>query len=226
MLNDYKLLVADLVRDDASRLLETEIERSIAAAVLRYSKDRPREKVEDVTPTGANTLPLPASWETDFSELRSLEYPKGTNPPTFIAQDRYGFYRSTTALVIALLDAVAVAANNTRATYTIAHALTEAVDTIPGADREAVACWAAAGLCDQLAAFYSGGTDATIQADSVRQQSKSQEYAARGKSLRKRYTDELGIDDKRNVAAGTVVNLRDESSLGESRLTHPMRRYS
>ena len=112
-----------------------------------------------------------------------------------------------------------------RASFTIAHVLSSASDTIPAADREPVGCWAAAILCDQLAAFYSGGTDSTIQADSVRQQSKAQEYAGRAKALRKRYTDELGVDEKRNVAAGAVVKLRDESSAGQTRLTHPMRRY-
>jgi hypothetical protein len=42
--------------------------------------------------------------------------------------------------------------------------------------------------------------------------------------LRKRYFDDLGIDPKRNVAAGAVVNLNMASSVGRDRITHP-RRY-
>ena len=93
-------------------------------------------------------------------------------------------------------------------------------DTIPIEDREPVACWAAAVLCDQLAALYSGNTDSTIQADSVQQTSKAQEYAARAKALRKRYMDELGIEDKRSEPAGVVVNLDFPDSQGQDRLTH------
>lgn len=224
MLSDYQTLVDQFTQDDAGKASIDDRDRAIALAVQRYSKDRPREKVEDLTPSGANALPLPAAWEADFSDLRSLEYPLAQIPPSYIESDRYGLYNDGSAITIKLIDAVAVAANNVRATYTIAHVVSDAEDTIPAADREPVACWAAAALCDQLAAFYSGGTDATIQADSVRQQSKSQEYAARARSLRKRYNDELGIGEKRNVAAGAVVELRQDGSSGQPRLTHPMRR--
>lgn len=224
MLADYQTLVTKLVQDDANKVVENDLDAAIALAVSRYSKDRPRTKVADVTPASANSLPLPTAWETDFSELRSLEYPIGDNPPTYIGSDRYGLYDNGTTITVKLVDAVAVAANNVRASFTIAHVLSTTVDTIPVADREPAACWAAAILCDELASFYSGGTDSTIQADEVKSQSKAQEYAARAKALRKRYLDELGVEEKRNVAAGVVVQMRDESSAGQTRLTHPMRR--
>ncbi len=223
MLTDYQTLVIDLVRDDAAVVITAERDRAIELAVQRYSKDRERLKVQDVVSTGVNTLPLPAAWETDFSDLKSLEYPVAQVPPEMLRPERYGFYTTPTAVTIQLLDAITVGAT-VRATYSIVHVVSGAADTIPVADREPVACWAAAILCDELAAYYSGGTDSTIQADSVRQQSKAQEYATRGAKLRRRYLDELGIDDKRNVAAGVVVNLDGSDSLGQDRLTHP-RRY-
>ena len=220
MLSDYQTLVIDLVRDDAGKIVTAERDRAITAAVERYSKDRPRQTAEDLTPTSANVLPLPSTWVTDFSTLLSLEYPIGNVPRDLIEQDRYEFYRNTTAVVIQLLDAVAVAASNTRATYTIKHSVTTTVDTIPVGDREAVAGYAAAALCDELAALYSGGTDSTIQADSVEQKSKAADYSARAGRLRKRYFDEMGVDDKRNVATGVVVNLNAKDSMGGDRLLH------
>jgi hypothetical protein len=111
-----------------------------------------------------------------------------------------------------------------RATYTIAHVLDAAEDTVPVGDQEPVASYAAAMLLDMLASLYSGDSDSTIQADSVNHQSKAGEFAARARTLRKRYFDDLGIDQKRNQAAGVVVNLDMASSLGRDRLTHP-RRY-
>src|SRR3990172_3496624 len=223
MLSDYQDLVDDLVRDDSARLTDDDRNTAIDLAVKRYSKDRPKTQVEDLTPTSTTELPLPSAWETDFSVLASLEYPIGENPLSYLSPDRYGPYDDGTAISIKLQEEVD-AAQDVRASFTIAHTLSAAVDTIPTGDREPVACWAAAILCEQLAAFYSGGTDATIQADSVRQQSKAQEYAAPAKNLRARYTNELGVNEKRNVAAGAVTELRKESSAGQTRLTHPMRR--
>jgi hypothetical protein len=223
MLADYQQLVIDLVRDDAAKLAVAERDRAIAMAVARYGKDRARLKVEDLTPTDANTLPLPAAWEADISELRSLEFPVGRVPPELMDTDRHYLYQGPTTTVIKVRDAVTVAAGSVRAAFTVSHTLSVGADTIPTEDREPVACWAASVCCEQLAALYSGNTDSTIQAANVQNQSKAQEYAARARSLRKRYLDEIGVADKRNTAAGTVVQLEREDSLGQPRLTHGRR---
>jgi hypothetical protein len=222
VLTDYQTLVTEFARDDAGRIQTAERDRAIQLAVQRYSKDIERVKVEDKVVTNGNTLALPSAWEADASELRSLEYPIGMVPPAYLSNERYGLYQNPTAIVIMLLDAVAAGAS-IRVTYTITHVVSTVADSIPVKDREPVSCWAAALLCDQLAAFYSGGSDSTIQADSSPGQTRAQEYSARAKTLRKRYLDELGIDDKRNVAAGAVVNLNATDSQGRDRLTHPAR---
>src|ERR1051325_10725769 len=96
MQSDYQTLTDRFTRDDAGKITPEDRDRAIALAVTRYSKDRERPKVQDVTPSDANTLPLPAAWETDFSELRSIEYPIGNVPPTYVSQERYAFYQSPT----------------------------------------------------------------------------------------------------------------------------------
>jgi hypothetical protein len=223
VLADYTTLVAAAVRDDAQKLAVGEISSAIAQAVARYSKDRPRQKVEDLTAPGGNLLPLPAAWEADFSQLNSLEYPIGNVPPYIIEAGGWAMYATPTGLNIQV-EAGIVAADQVRASYTIAHVLSTTVDTIPVADRESVSSYAAAILLDQLASLYSHDQDSTIKADSVQHTSKAAEFAKRANVLRKRYFDDLGIDTKRNVAAGVVVNLDMASSVGRDRLTHP-RRY-
>lgn len=218
MLADYEQLVTDLVRDDAARLAAAEKQRAIGAAVYRYSSDKPRTKVQDVTPETSQRLPLPAAWEEGFSSVLSLEHPIGDIPPTLLEQDAHQVYDDGVAKKILLEQGVTVAANSVRMSFTIAHVVSAGEDTIPLQHREPVACYAAASCCDQLASFYSGGTDSTIQADSVDNRSKAAEYSARARALRKRYFDELGIEDKRNVAAGVVVDLDLPSTLGEERL--------
>ncbi|TAK54518.1 MAG: hypothetical protein EPO25_06865, partial [Gammaproteobacteria bacterium] len=102
MLSDYQTLATELVRDDAGRIQTAERDRAIQMAVQRYSKDIERLKVEDVVVTDVNTLPLPAAWEADVSELRSLEYPVGQVPPCYLSPERYGLYQKPTSTVIML----------------------------------------------------------------------------------------------------------------------------
>jgi hypothetical protein len=221
MLTDYQLLIQQFTAEDAGKLSAEDIARAIDLAVVRYSQDAERLKVEDVTPTDANTAPLPAAWETDFSAIRSLEYPIGKIPAIYLDPARYGLYRTPSATVVRLLDAVRVATGTVRATYTVKHVVSDGTDTIPIQHRDAVSCWAAAMLCDQLATFYAGQSDSTIQADSVDYRGKSAEFAARAKTLRQRYLDALGVEEKRNAGAGVVVNLNQMDSRGQDRLTHP-----
>lgn len=221
-LSDFQLLVDDLVRDDANKIGTATRDTAIAAAVLRYSKDRPRTKVQDITAAGGQSLSLPASWESDFSELTGLETPVGNVPPTLLGNNAYWLYASPSGLTIQMASSVA-AGQTVRASYTIAHQVTSAADTVPAGDREAVSCLAAAALCDQLAGLYSGETDSTLRADTVKHQGKAGEYASRARSLRQRYFNELGVDPKRNTAAGSVTALERTDSLGRPRLTHGQR---
>lgn len=222
-LADYQSLVTQLVRDDSGKIATTDRDEAIARAVARYSKDRPRLKVEDGAAPGGNKLNLPSAWQAGFSDLRAIEHPIGNTPPTLLDQDSYGIYSTPTADEIKIVSAIN-AAQQVRITYTIRHAV-DAVptDTIRADDREPVCCWAAALLCDQLAAYYSKSGNPTIQADSVDQRSKAQEYAARAKTLRKRYLDEIGVDEKKSVAAGIIVDLDMSDSQGRDRLLHPRR---
>jgi hypothetical protein len=219
-LSDFQTLVSDLVRDDAGKISETQRDNAIAAAVARYSKDRPRPKVQDVTSAeGGNYLDLPEAWESDFSELQNLEYPIGEFPPSFVSSQAWSLYAAPEGLSIMVgysfpQDAVI------RVSFSIAHQVDSTEDTIPLGDREPVCCLAAANLCDQLAGLYSGDGDSTIQADSVDHRSKASEFSSRARALRKRYFDELGIDTNKTVAAGVVVDLDLQSSLGGERLTH------
>lgn len=222
-LADYQTRTMGLTRDDAGKLSSSDRDDAIAAAVSRYGQDRPRQRVDDLAAATANLLPLPAQWQADYSLIVALEHPVGYIPPALLGSERYGMYRDATqAESIMLLDAVTVGAT-VRCTYTVRHVLDGATDTIRAEDREAVCCWAAALLCDQLASLYSNSGDSTIQVDSVDHTSRARDYAARAKSLRQRYYDALGVDPKKNTAAGTNVNWHAYDGRGEDRIHHPKR---
>lgn len=221
-LSDFQTLVNDLVRDDAGKISTAQRDLAIANAVLQYSKVRPVDKVEDITAAGGNLVDLPTAWEPEFSQLKSLEYPIGNFPPSILSSQTWSLYAAPAGLSIMMSWSLPEAVE-LRAVYSVAHQVTALVDTVPLGDREVVCCLAAANLCDQLAALYSGDTDSTIKADSANHQSKAAEFASRARALRKRYFDELGIDTKKNIAAGAVVNLNLNDSRGRDRLTHPGR---
>lgn len=222
MLSDFQTFVADLVRDDASDISDVQRDKAITAAVLRYSKDAPVIKMVEVIATGGNFLNLPAEWIDDFSQLQSVEYPVGNVPPNKLSNDEYDVQLTPTGKKIAHKYSFSTGAK-VWLEITVRHTLSDVADTIPIDDREAVCCLAGANLCDQLATKYSGDTNSSINADSVNHQSKAAEYAARARALRKRYTDELGIDTKRNKSACAVVAMKNTDSRGRDRLTHGTR---
>jgi len=215
---DYQNLVDNLVQDDAGKLDVDDRDTAIALAVIRYSKDRPDSVVEDVASTGGHYIVLPTGWADDSSMVQSLEYPIGNVPPAYV--NGSWVYRAPGDVVQIGIPLALSAGEQVRVMHTKPHLLDGVNDTIPDRDREAIASYAAAILYDQLAAFYSGDSDSTIQADGVDHGDKSSRFAARANKLRKRYFDELGIDPKRLVAHSVTVDLDMANSRGRDRLTH------
>lgn len=220
-LADLQKLVIDLVRDDTDRFAAPGVDTALGRALTRYSADRPRPVVADLTvAAGGHLVDLPEDWEDGFSGLTGVEHPVGEVPPRRLAADAFGLYRLPSGIKILLIDALAPGAT-VRVGYTLRHVLDSDTNTIADEHAEAVAKWAAALLCDQLAAFYANETDSTIQADSVRQQTKAQAYRASARDYRKAYSDQVGVADRASVPAGAVVTLKSTDSLGGPRLFHP-----
>ncbi|MBW8034218.1 MAG: hypothetical protein FVQ79_00695 [Planctomycetes bacterium] len=215
---DYQILIDDYVRDEEGKVSSTQRDDAITRGVQDYSKHKPNRKVQDVASDGTLLLALPPLWETDFSKIISLEYPTGNLPPTLIEFDRLYEDTSTTKI---LLKSSPNNTDNVRITYSIRHVVDILSDTIVADDLEAACRYAAADLCDQLSGLYSEEADSTLAADSIDHGEKARRFASRARDHRKRYHDLLGVDPKRNVAAGFVVDLDLPSSRGGDRLTHP-----
>lgn len=222
MLADYQTLVAKAIRDDSGIIAAGDIDAAIGMAVNRYSSDRPVYVVEDVAPSGTQIMNLPAQWDADFSRIAEIEYPlsSGSGRPTYLdTEDYYEYFTPSGKRIRFDVAPVSVC----RVRYSIRHTLSTGADTLPVLHREAVSNLAAAICCEQLASWYANAGDETIQADRVNRLSQSKDYAARAVALRKRYTDEIGVEDKKSSPAGEVVNLNLKSGLNQDRLTHPNR---
>jgi hypothetical protein len=223
MLSDYQTLVDSLVRDTSGIIQTTDRDKAIEIAVSRYSTDRPRTLKADLTGNGTCYVNLPGTWESNFSRLVSVEYPIGSSPPSMLEPNTFGLYSGLTTTQLRLDSAIATG-QTFRLAFTSAHQVTAGTDTIPVKDREAVANWAAGLILQQLANHYAGHGTPTIQADAIDWRTKSSDFQSRANAARKTYLDYMGVDPKKNVAAGTVVDLNQGLSTGGPRFFHHPRR--
>ena len=222
-LPDLRDLIDDLVRNPAHQVTPAQRERAIELALARYSADRPRQVIEDVVSADGATVPLPAGWVQGESVLHAVECPVVT-PPVPLEADAWAMWRTPTGEVIGLLQAAAPGVT-ARLHYSAPHVVDDASSTIPPAHREAVACYAASLLAEQIATAHASAQDSTIAADRVDQAHPAREWAMRAKSYRNRYFATLGIDisaqgveQPRIDAAGVVVDLTLPTSHGRGRM--------
>lgn len=198
-LADFQQMVDDMVRDQSGTIVSAVRDRAIDQAVLRYSADRPRGLVLD---TGwlvpGYVGPLPEGW-TDDCLIRDAEYPIGNHPRSLV---NVGFYRNDGGALL-MSDVELPAGATVRLSLAAAHRLAETEDTIPLAHRLAVASHAAWQLCTQLATYYSGQRETTVNADNSNTENRSRSYAARAKEYRTAYFVGTGqLDPFAQAAAG------------------------
>jgi hypothetical protein len=200
-LADYQSLVNKMVRDSSDTITAADRDQAIELARLRYSVDAERKMTEDVVWLADGHLgPLPANWVLG-SYLVTGEFPIGQQPPSLI---ELSVYVTPTGEQLMVEDALA-AGDTLRVQYAAPHLLTAGnapADTIPPAHREAVASYAAAVLCKQLASYYSGQRETAMNADASNTDSRSRNYAARAKEYRAAYFAGIGRADPQSDKGG------------------------
>ncbi len=211
--------VQALVKDTDSKLAAEDWTNGIAGALGRYSKHRPKISVADIVGNGTYIYAVPAGWIKEFSNIESIEYPIGDNPPTYLdKEDDYEKYLTSSAEQIRLINDAPPATESFRVKFTVLR--TEA--TIAANDLDAVANLAASICLGMLGSRYIGTGDSTMAADAVNYRTKSQECAARAKACLTFYNDHLGIKDDDTVPAASAVSSMTINYLGGGeRLTHP-----
>lgn len=130
-LTDFENAVATRVQDSANKLTIADRDDAISQAVRgRYSHDRPRELSSDVSganppaallslPTGPSTPAEP--WEDGFSTVRSIEFPIGDVPPTYLLEDEWQIYRAPTGLKLLVMGFMPQASDTLRVIWTVRH---------------------------------------------------------------------------------------------------------
>lgn len=206
MLADIQKLTDILAIDADGRFSPEDRAAAIELALFRYSSDRPRAACETVVFDGTAFLSMPDGWQKDFSRVLEIKTECGKRVPFETVPSLSGEK--------ILLSGDVHTGDILTVWFTQRHVATETEDTVPSADREAVANWAAAFLLDGMAAGYAGSVNSTISSDSVEHGSKANNYHAQAAACRKFYRDHMGLDDKRNAAAGTTVVVKHSGTSG------------
>jgi hypothetical protein len=226
--------VASLIQDAAATLVTGDRDARIRQAILqRYSKDRPWEVTNDIAGNGTQYLGVPvisagtyngAVFEDGWSVIRQIEFPIGQWPPALLDTSHdYALVRTPTGPKIYLDTCTPGVGDLLRITWTSRHLA--AATSIQQFDFNAVADLAASLCCDALAQIYAQTRDVSLQADSVNYRTKSQEYLALAKNLRKRYCDHMGIADSvagqaANKPAMALGDMDETMQIGVDRLIH------
>lgn len=206
MLADIQKLTDILAIDADGRFSPEDRAAAIELALFRYSSDKPRAACETVEFDGSAFLSMPDGWQKDFSRVLEIKTECGKRVPFETVPSLSGEK--------ILLSGDVHTGDILTVWFTQRHVATETEDTVPSADREAVANWAAAFLLDGMAAGYAGSVNSTISSDSVEHGSKANNYHAQAAACRKFYRDHMGLDDKRNAAAGTTVVVKRSGTSG------------
>lgn len=226
MLADYQALVDDLVRDKDQVIVSARRDVAITNAVLRYSKDAPRELVRDQVSDGTDTLALPTEWSNEISDLVAIEYPIGNIPTSLLNGAEFCLYVSPSGQLIKMYDSPN-SGDSLRVTFTAQHLLDDTHDTIPLTHQRAVAALAAADLCGQLASYYATEGAPTIGADVSDHQGKTERFRKRRSDLLAEYTAIVGPapSNRAKPASAVAQPGTNTDSLGRPRLFHPVRNW-
>lgn len=169
-------------------------DRAIAQALAQYSEDEPQDLVADVAGVTGYFIDVPSGWVVVRSRLQAVEYPLDQLPmATLEAAELHQVSGWRIVLAEPVTDLTV------RVHFTAPHAADGS--TVPAHHINAVACWAAAELCRQLATRLGHDRDASIGAMGQQQGSQSGDMARRAKEWLAVYRVALGLPDPDKAGA-------------------------
>lgn len=201
-LEEWTAKIASLIRDDAGRDLGSLdiVTVGLAPALAEHGEASPRLVVEDVDASGTSYIDTPDGWVSE-SEILSVEYPIGRNPPVYVCRSRWTLVRSTAdPTVTQILFVGTVPSSAVRVTYVGGWPVPtdDATDDLLSARSfEAVSALAASYCCVALAALAARGRDGGMSTDLSEGRARAENLQAAAGVLREVY--------KGQSASGSVL---------------------
>ncbi len=181
------------LRGQGKRLLGVDWTRITEQSRMRFSKDKPRELVFDITGNGTSLYTLTAiatGWVNKFSQVTTLEYPANQQTPVFLQQEKWSIYRpDNTNEKLKLYQDAPTASQTMRLNYTVPHTLTNATSTIEDNDLELFAILAAHYAAQAMVSDLLQENRSNLNADSTDFSQKQNDMQALADKLLAKYTD-------------------------------------
>lgn len=194
----------DLAATNPNLATSTALEEAVVNAVTKYGQDRPLKTVLDITGQTSPYLPIVGSgalltgWLDGFSSIHRIEYPaaavSANYVPTYLTVgDDWEYYDGPAIKYVRLKTIVPVASETFRVTYTMRPSHTQASDTLPAADLDAVCDLAAHYCCVALATKAAASSDPMLQADSVNHRDAQLKFKQQADVWLAEYNSKMGI---------------------------------
>tara|TARA_Y100000034_G_scaffold135950_1_gene209958 strand:- start:5355 stop:6068 length:714 start_codon:yes stop_codon:yes gene_type:complete len=200
--------------DAVGLISEAQLEDLLDRAVRIYERQRPLRQAFEQTGDGSTyTWAMPSGWIEHFSQVLSVEYPSGEQKPTFIPSDDWAVFYTGTGTTLTsnfrLLFNTPSSSETVRVEYTGIHTLSQATNTIPEGDQEAIGWAASAEACDILATNAAQTIDSNISADQVEHRTKERELMNRAKNYRQKFWRHMGMGENGKAPATTGITEQD-----------------
>lgn len=225
-----KRRVLEANRSPGSDMGEIAYRDFVRSALKRYSIDRPRHIVVEVSGTGQRYYTISTilpNFIEGFSRITRIEaigaVVADKELPNYIERDDYDYFRDATGLRLLFINHQPDSSDTMRIEHTVLHTIdgldSETVDTVPLFDDVAIHYYGASEALRALAAKYTGTNDPTIRADVVNYRSKSRELTAMADSYVKQYMDWINDPD---VPISVIRQIETGFSFGVNQpfLTH------
>lgn len=226
--------IIDLSATNPLMVDATTLDEAISAATTRFSQDRPREVVVDVTGAGSDFYPLTggssvaASWVDGSSRVVSIDYPAGAvangYTPSWLDPDNdWTTYRSASVTYLRFRNAAPSATETARVTYTAPHTHTSVTDTVPAQDLDALCDLAAHYACLALATKAAASQDSVIAADSTNYRDSQLRFKQQAEAWLASYEARMGIKEGGVAGASATADWNRSNTVGQPWLTHHRR---
>lgn len=230
-MSNYSTLSArvDLLVQDQGNYLDSNAKmQAFRDGLNRYSRDVPREVLEELTGDGSTwSWSLAATFLPNFSVITQVEYPVDQRPPVYLGFGAYITYPDTSSTMLGLPNITPGAGEKVRVRYTGMHTLSgldsALATTVPEWHFSGLVSLVASRQLIMLANRFIHEQDSTIDADVMDRTPKVSEAMRMAKELEERYAEMLGVGGGVKPATSVIDWDSSLSGSGVDFLTHPRR---
>lgn len=209
---EYINAIATRIQDTENRLDNATLLDCLTQALNEYSRRRPRKISAEDIGNDTGSLPVPDSFESQFSNIVGLYELDADGRPVLISPTKYQLLDDE----IILFAGTYASATTYRIIYTASHTVGVSASTLPSVDDLALADLAASFACLLLAALAVNSENPQLGTMTLEYKSKAEMYRSLAKDLRQRCDDALAAEERERGAHGFIFWQRPKT-----RLLHP-----